>query len=131
MSSQYPLALLRLYACKVIPELKGKLISMAFYVPTSSVSVINLTWYLEKAAKYYDCKQVVKEALEGPPRGILGYTEDQTVPCHFNRNAHSSNFHPGANIALNNFVKLTSWYDKEGGHRSRVVDPMAYLAFKE
>lgn len=76
--------------------------------PPPSVSVMNLTLYLEKAAKYYDSKKVVNQVLEGPLRRTLCYTEDQTVPCHFNRDAHSSSFDIGANIALNNFVKLTS-----------------------
>uniref|UniRef100_A0A8C8UAR5 glyceraldehyde-3-phosphate dehydrogenase (phosphorylating) n=1 Tax=Peromyscus maniculatus bairdii TaxID=230844 RepID=A0A8C8UAR5_PERMB len=69
---------------KVIPELNGKLPGMAFCVPTPNVSVMDLTCRLQKPAKYDDIKKVVKQALEGPLKGILGYTEDQVVPCDFN-----------------------------------------------
>ena len=64
---------------KVIPELNGKLTSMAFRVPTLNVSVVELTCLLEKAAKYDVIKKVVNQASEGPLKGILGYTEDQVV----------------------------------------------------
>uniref|UniRef100_A0A2K5CD78 glyceraldehyde-3-phosphate dehydrogenase (phosphorylating) n=1 Tax=Aotus nancymaae TaxID=37293 RepID=A0A2K5CD78_AOTNA len=64
---------------KVIRELNGKLTGMAFRVPTANVSVVDLTCHLEKPAKYDDIKKVVKQASEGPLRGILGYTEHQVV----------------------------------------------------
>uniref|UniRef100_A0A2K6DXH9 glyceraldehyde-3-phosphate dehydrogenase (phosphorylating) n=1 Tax=Macaca nemestrina TaxID=9545 RepID=A0A2K6DXH9_MACNE len=97
---------------KVIPELNGKLTGMAFRVPTANMSVVDLTCRLEKPAKYNDIKKVVKQASEGPLKGILGYTEHQVVSSDFNSNTQSSTFDAGAGIALNDhFIKLISWYD--------------------
>ncbi|KAB0344025.1 hypothetical protein FD754_020951, partial [Muntiacus muntjak] len=104
---------------KVIPELNRKLPGMAFHMPTPSVSVVDLTCRLEKPAKYDEIKKVVKQASEGPLRGILGYTEDQVVSCDFNSDTHSSSM---LELAL---PSTTTFYS------DRVVDLMVHMASKE
>nr|BAJ04691.1 glyceraldehyde-3-phosphate dehydrogenase [Helicobasidium mompa] len=108
---------------KVIPSLNGKLTGMAFRVPTSNVSVVDLTCRLEKGASYDEIKQAIREASEGTLKGILGYTEDEVVSTDFVGDTHSSIFDAKAGISLNkNFVKVVSWYDNEWGYSRRVVD---------
>lgn len=108
---------------KVIPALNGKLTGMAMRIPTSNVSVVDLTCRLEKAASYDEIKQALKAASEGELKGILGYTEDDIVSSDLNGDDHSSIFDAKAGIALNpNFIKLVSWYDNEWGYSRRVVD---------
>lgn len=79
----------------------------------------------------YNNIKMVKQALKGPLMGILGYTEDQVVYYNFSNHVHSFTFAVRAGIALNNYVKLISWYDNECGYGNRVVDFMAYMASKE
>jgi len=108
---------------KVYKPVAGKLTGMAFRVPTVDVSVVDLTVRLERPASYNDIKQVVKEAAEGPLKGILGYTEDELVSTDFIHDSRSSIFDAGAGISLNpHFVKLIAWYDNEWGYSCRVLD---------
>jgi glyceraldehyde 3-phosphate dehydrogenase len=113
---------------KVIPELNGKLTGMAFRVPTSDVSVVDLTVRLSKPASYDAIKACIKKASENEMKGILGYTEDEVVSSDFIGDHHSSIFDAKAGISLNdNFVKLVSWYDNEFGYSCRVVDLISYI----
>lgn len=117
---------------KVIPALNGKLTGMAFRVPVANVSVVDLTVRLGKGASYDDIKSKVKEAAEGPLKGILEYTEDEVVSSDFISDPHSSIFDAKAGIPLSdNFVKLISWYDNEYGYSNRVVDLIKYMQSKD
>jgi len=114
---------------KVIPALNGKLTGMAFRIPTLNVSVVDLTCRLEKGATYDEIKQAVKEAAEGPLKGILAYTEDDVVSSDFIGESNTSIFDAKAGISLNNnFVKLVSWYDNEWGYSCKVVDLIVHMA---
>jgi len=114
---------------KVIPSLNGKLTGMAFRVPTSDVSVVDLVVRLERGASYDEIKAAIKKASEGPLKGILGYTEDEVVSTDFVGEETSSMFDAKAGIALNkNFVKLVAWYDNEWGYSKRVVDLLVFAA---
>ncbi|CAG8619928.1 12747_t:CDS:10 [Ambispora gerdemannii] len=116
---------------KVIPALQGKLTGMAFRVPTSDVSVVDLTVRLEKpVADFNEIKAYIKEISQTSRyKGIIGYTEDAVVSTDFIGDTHSSIFDAGAGIGLNqNFVKLISWYDNEFGYSTRVVDLLVHIA---
>lgn len=117
---------------KVIPSLNGKLTGMAFRVPTANVSVVDLTCRLGKPAKYDEIKQKLKEAAEGPLKGILDYTEDEVVSSDFIGSTFSSVFDAKAGIQLSDtFVKLISWYDNEYGYSNRVIDLIKYIQTKD
>ena len=114
---------------KVIPELNGKLTGMAFRVPTSNVSVVDLTVRLDKATSYDDIKAAMKKASEGSMKGVLGYTEDAVVSQDFLGDSRASIFDAGAGIGLSdNFFKLVSWYDNEWGYSCKVLDLIDYMA---
>ncbi len=114
---------------KVIPELKGKLTGMAFRVPTTDVSVVDLTVRTEKGATYEDIKKLFKEASKGDYKGIVNYTEDNVVSQDFVSDPHTCTFDAGAGIALNdNFFKLVAWYDNEYGYSSKLIDLAAHVA---
>ncbi|CAG9797281.1 unnamed protein product [Chironomus riparius] len=117
---------------KVIPALNGKITGMAFRVPTPDVSVVDLTVRLAKPAPMAEIKKKIKEAADGPMKGILGYTEEEVVSCDFTSDTHSSVFDALAGISLNDhFVKLISWYDNEFGYSHRVVDLIKYMQSKD
>jgi glyceraldehyde 3-phosphate dehydrogenase len=108
---------------KVIPALNGKLTGMAFRVPTSDVSVVDLTVELNKEASYEEICKAMKAASEGKLKGILGYTEEKVVSTDFVGETCTSVFDAEAGIALDKtFVKVVSWYDNEWGYSNKVVD---------
>ncbi|MFA7256917.1 MAG: type I glyceraldehyde-3-phosphate dehydrogenase [Kiritimatiellales bacterium] len=108
---------------KVIPELNGKLTGMAFRVPTSDVSVVDLTVNLKKEATYEAICAAMKEASEGSLKGILGYTEEAVVSTDFRDEECTSIFDAKAGIQLDStFVKVVSWYDNEWGYSCKVLD---------
>ncbi len=113
----------------VLPELSGKLTGMSFRVPTTNVSVVDLTVHLKKSATYKEIKEVVKAAAEGSMKGVVGYTEDEVVSTDFNGEILTSVFDAKAGISLNNnFVKLISWYDNETGYSHKVLDLITHIA---
>ncbi len=114
---------------KVIPELNGKLTGMAFRVPTSDVSAVDLTVELDKEASYEDICKVMKETSEGSMKGILGYTEDKVVATDFRGESCTSVFDAGAGIQLDGtFVKVVAWYDNEWGYSNKVLDLVARIS---
>ena len=116
---------------KVLPVLNGKLTGMAFRVPTSDVSVVDLTVVLEKPATVEDINAAMKEASEGELKGILGYTDDAVVSTDFRGCAMTSIFDSKAGISLDsNFAKVVSWYDNEWGYSNKVCEMARVIAKK-
>ena len=108
---------------KVLPHLNGKLTGMAFRVPTSNVSVVDLTVELEKSASYEEICAAMKKASEGSMKGVLAYTEDSVVSTDFRGESCTSTFDAAAGIQMDEtFVKLISWYDNEWGYSCKVVE---------
>lgn len=114
----------------VLPELNGKLTGMAFRVPTSDVSVVDLTCELDKEASYDDICAAVKTASETAGIGdTLGYTDEKVVSTDFRGNGFSSIFDAGAGIALDGtFVKLVAWYDNEYGYTCNMMRFVRHVA---
>ena len=114
---------------KVIPELNKKLTGMAFRVPTSDVSVVDLTVELVKPAKYEEICAAMKAASEGPMKGVLGYTEEKVVATDFRGESCTSVFDKDAGIALDEtFVKVVAWYDNEWGYSCKVLEMARVIA---
>ena len=107
----------------VIPSLKGKLTGKSFRIPTTNVSVVDLTVVLKKQTTYEEICEAMKKASKTNLKGILGYTEDAVVSSDFNGDPRSSIFDATAGIMLDeNFVQVVSWYDNEWGYSNRVVE---------
>jgi glyceraldehyde 3-phosphate dehydrogenase len=113
----------------VIPELNKKLTGMAFRVPTSDVSVVDLTVELNKPATYKEICAAMKAASEGAMKGVLGYTEDKVVATDFRGETCTSTFDADAGLALDDtFVKVVSWYDNEWGYSCKVLEMVRVMS---
>jgi glyceraldehyde 3-phosphate dehydrogenase len=114
----------------VLPELNGKLTGMAFRVPTSDVSVVDLTVELNKDASYNDICAAMKAASEsGDLAGVLDYTEDKVVSTDFRGRTTPSIFDAGAGIALDGtFIKVVSWYDNEYGYTCNMLRMVQHVS---
>ncbi len=114
----------------VIPELNKKLTGMAFRVPTSDVSVVDLTVELNKPATYDEICKAMKSASEsGPLKGVLGYTDEKVVSTDFRGCPQPSVFDAEAGIALDpTFVKIVAWYDNEYGYTCNLMRLVRHVA---
>jgi len=113
----------------VIPELNKKLTGMSFRVPTSDVSVVDLTVELVKEATYKEICAEMKAQSEGALKGVLGYTEDKVVATDFRGDPRTSIFDAEAGIALDGtFIKLVSWYDNEWGYSNKCLEMVRVIA---
>ena len=113
----------------VIPDLSGKLDGMAVRVPTPTGSLVDLVVNLKTEASVDEINAAMKEAAEGPMKGVLEYTEDPIVSVDVIHNPHSSIYDAGATMVQGKTVKVLSWYDNEWGYSSRVVDLMEKFNF--
>lgn len=108
---------------KVLPALNGKLTGISLRVPTSDVSIVDLTCELEKAATKEEINAAMKAASEGELKGILGYTEDAVVSTDFRNDPHTSIFDADKTLVLDpTFIKVLSWYDNEWGYSNKVCE---------
>jgi glyceraldehyde 3-phosphate dehydrogenase len=115
---------------KVIPALNKKLTGMAFRVPTSDVSVVDLTVELDKETTYEAICQAMKDAsTAGPLKGVLGYTDEKVVSTDFRGSRVPSIFDAGAGLALDaTFVKVVAWYDNEYGYACNMLRLLQHVA---
>ena len=113
----------------VIPELNKKLTGMSFRVPTSDVSVVDLTCELNSEATLKEICAEMKAQSEGALKGILGYTEDKVVATDFRGDTRTSIFDADASIALDGtFIKVVSWYDNEWGYSNKCLEMVRVVA---
>lgn len=115
----------------VIPEMKGKLTGMAFRVPVSDVSVVDLTFRPTKETSLAEINAAMKKASETYLKGVLNYTEEPVVSSDFIHDANSSTYDSGASIELNSrFFKIVAWYDNEWGYSNRMADLLKVVVEK-
>ncbi|ARK32031.1 type I glyceraldehyde-3-phosphate dehydrogenase [Halalkalibacter krulwichiae] len=113
----------------VLPELKGKLNGGAMRVPTPNVSLVDLVAELDQDVTAEEVNNALREAAEGPLKGILNYSEEPLVSSDYNGNPHSSSIDALSTMVMEgSMVKVISWYDNESGYSHRVVDLVDYIA---
>ena len=114
---------------RVIPDLNKKLTGMAFRVPTSDVSVVDLTVELNKEATYEEICAEMKRVSEGEMKGVLGYTDQKVVSTDFRGESCTAIFDSGAGMALDSsFLKVVAWYDNEWGYSTKVLEMARIVA---
>lgn len=107
----------------VLPELKGKLDGSSIRVPTPNVSVVDLKFVPSRDVTAEEVNAAIREAADGPLKGILGYTDEPLVSIDFNHNPHSSVFHMDqTKVIEGNLVRILTWYDNEWGFSNRMAD---------
>lgn len=118
---------------KIIPSLKDKLTGMAFRVPVSNVSVVDLSVNLTSEVDYINiCKQIKKASEYGDLKGVLGYTDDAVVSSDFISDKRTSIFDASSGMQISNtFVKLVSWYDNEWAYSNKIIDLIEYMNYKD
>ncbi len=112
----------------VLPELAGRLNGFSFRVPTPDVSVVDLSAELKRPVTAAEVNRALKQAAEGPLRGILGFCELPLVSVDFHGNPLSSIVDAQSTMVIDNMVKVVSWYDNEWGYTQRVLDLILYMA---
>ena len=114
---------------KVLPELNGKLTGMSCRIPSSDVSLVDLTVELNKECTYEEICAAMKAAADGELKGVLGYTDEAVVSTDFRGDARTSIFDAKGGIALDKtFVKVLAWYDNEWGYSNKVLDMVRVMA---
>jgi len=117
-------------AALVIPELKGKINGFAMRVPTPTVSIVDVTFEVEKKTSVEEVNQALKEASEGEMKGILGYTEEPLVSADYIGDSRSSIVDGLLTMVIDDMVKVVAWYDNEWGYSARVIDLAKLVANK-
>lgn len=114
---------------KVLPELNGKLTGMSMRIPSSDVSIVDLTVELNKECTYEEICAAMKAASEGELKGVLGYTDECVVSTDFRGDARTSIFDAKGGIQLDKtFVKVLAWYDNEWGYSNKVLEMVRVIA---
>jgi glyceraldehyde 3-phosphate dehydrogenase len=116
---------------KVIPELNKKITGMSFRVPTSDVSVVDLTIELEREASYDEVCAEMRAQSQGALKGVLGYTDEKVVSTDFRGEPCASVFDAAAGIALDRqFMKIVAWYDNEWGYARQCLEMVRVVSAK-